>query len=277
MIDILTLRSVISDLSQLLISQNFDIQPFDIIANPFRIRAYRYDSKDKADILEDTKYSIYELFLAKGWAVSQQTTDLCELQNSNVLIRVLTNPSMEVDFIVAVLDTRRPLTGVTSISSLSNTMVSFSRVTPMNIDLSKQFDALAKLEPSLEVTNTEPVNQQTKLRLSYRLPPNTRGTLGTGYYSVHYGDDEVGKLVCDSDDHDPDKPNWRCVLYKGFDPLAYPDKDKHDFENGSHVVINAQTNAQELYSGAYGTLHQGRSWIRSSFDRAMWESALVPY
>lgn len=115
-------------------------------------------------------------------------------------------------------------------------------------------------------------------RISYRLPKLKRGTLGTGEYGVHIGDKEIGRIRVNGDDHDKNKPNWSVELYEGFDHLAFPDNEEADINFGEpHVVYDRDRDNLKLFSGQSFTVKQSRNWIKSIFDRQMWESGLVPY
>jgi hypothetical protein len=246
------MRDLITELCHIYVEHGCSIRPFDPVSNPTRIRVSLPDTKDAADIAHEICYATYELLLARGYSTDEQDTETREFHDATSTVRTICNHSKAVNMLISISDRTRPWT------SRSRSSV----ITSESADDTKE--------------NTNDV--QPRPRLSYRLPPNKRGTLGTGYYSVHYGTEEVGKLICDSDDHDPDNSNWRCVLYKGFDPLAYPDKDKYDPESKEpHVVANADTSELNLYSGTLGTVGQTRSWIRSIFDRTMWEQSTVPY
>lgn len=247
------MRDLVEELCNLYVANGCSIQPFDPMSNPTRIRVSVPNTKDAADIAHEIRYATYELLLARGYSTDEQDTEIREFSSTDSSIRTIHNHSKAVDMLISISDRTRPWT-------------SGSRST--------------QLRPSVSVATVEEDTSDTqpKPRLSYRLPPNKRGELGTGYYSVHYGEQEIGRLICDSEDHDPEKPNWRCVLYKGFDPLAYPDQDQYKPDlKEPHVVANTETSELNLYSNMLGTVGQTRSWIRSIFDRTMWEQATVPY
>ncbi len=129
-----------------------------------------------------------------------------------------------------------------------------------------------------EVSEKEISKEEERRRLSYRLPKLQRGSSGTGEYSVYYGDAMVGKLRCTSEDHDTDKCSWEAELYTGFDPVAYPSKDEVNPQEGQdHVAPSGSGGEQALHSGRTFTVFDGRSWIRSNFDRRMWEASLVGF
>lgn len=136
-----------------------------------------------------------------------------------------------------------------------------------------------EVDGDFEIEFSETVMKLTASdRLSYRLPKLKRGELGTGEYSVHLGEREIGKIRAAGKNHDKDSPNWTVELYEGFDHLAYPDNEKEDLNLGEpHVVYDRDRDNLKLFSGESFTVKQSRHWVKSVFDRQIWESGLVPY
>lgn len=237
------MRDLIRILTKMLKDSGFSMAPIKVLnEGPVNtiIRAYSLkDDEGKSDRIYEVKHDLYEKLESLGFKSNEEKT--------------------------------KPSTGETQITfHMKEDFVLVNTIPSEKFD----FSITLKRIP-LKMTASESKGN----RISYRLPRLKRGTLGTGEYSVHVGDKQIGRIWCtDKNNHDPNKANWCAELYEGFDHLAYPDNDKEDVNKREpHVVYDKTNDNTKLFSGESFTMQQSRHWITSVFDRKIWESGLVPY
>ena len=233
------MRDLIRAIAGQFIKSGYHLAPLNMTKSTCIISAPAVEASDeKTNQIDHVKFDMYELLQSLGYAANDELS--------------------------------RRSTGETQRSFVRGDMLAIVNTLP-----SEKFDFTVTVK-HVPVKLTALAAE--KKRISYRLPRLKRGSLGTGEYSVHIGNAEIGKIKCANDDHDVNEKNWHVELYGGFDHLAYPDHDKYDAEfEEPHVVYNGEKDSLSLFSGKGMTVQQSRHWINSVFDRSMWESGLIPY